>query len=221
MSHDRLVWEWKVTCRLLCSVNEHWLWRTQLLCLDNASAWKDEAKLRPTTSTLHSTLSPFLKCTWGLPSVSSCSSRMFLVTVTSPSILSYCLHNCSSSWFTEDATFVSDNVEDRERQSQACVWGVSGLTAVTLDISLQVLRRPLSSRSLCWTTLCMAAGLSEPISISWLADNRAVSRVCWWNTQVIDSVNNVTVPVTATVQNSKHLHSYRDWDMLDFFTVTI
>lgn len=93
----------------------------------------------------------------------------------------------------EEATFVSDNVEDRERQSQALsVWGVFALTAVTLDISLQVLRRPLSSRSLCWMTLCMAAGLSEPISISWLADNRAVSRVCWWNTQNIESVNNVT-----------------------------
>lgn len=59
------------------------------------------------------------------------------------------------------------------------------LTAVTLEISLQVLRRPLCSKSLCWMTLCMAAGLSEPISISWLADNSAVSRVCWRNTQHI------------------------------------
>lgn len=66
--------------------------------------------------------------------------------------------------------------------TQTWVCGVFGLTAVTLEISLQVLRRPLSSRSLCWMTLCMAAALSEPISISWLADNRAVSRVCWWNT---------------------------------------
>lgn len=71
-------------------------------------------------------------------------------------------------------------------QSQARV-RVFGLTAVTLDISRQVLRRPLSSRSLCWMTLCMAAGLSEPISISWLADNRAVSRVCWWNTHKISN----------------------------------
>lgn len=52
------------------------------------------------------------------------------------------------------------------------------LTAVTLDSSLQVLRRPLCSKSLCWTT----AGSSEPSSISWLADRRAVSSVCWKKT---------------------------------------
>lgn len=59
MSHDRLVWEWKahqVTHRLPCSVNKHWLWLTQPLSLDNASACKDDAKLGPTTSTPHSAL---------------------------------------------------------------------------------------------------------------------------------------------------------------------
>lgn len=132
------------------------------------------------------TARPFLHSTWGLPSASSCSSRMFLVTVTSPSILSYSLHNRSNSWFGEDEVSVSDNVPDRVKR--LCVCSVFGLTAVTLEISLQVLRRPLSSRSLCWMTLCMAAGLSEPISISWLADNRAVSRVCWLNTQDINII---------------------------------
>lgn len=52
------------------------------------------------------------------------------------------------------------------------------LTAVILESSLQVLSRPLCSKSLCWMTLCIVAGSSEPISISWLADSSAVSRVC-------------------------------------------
>lgn len=43
------------------------------------------------------------KCpTWGLPSASSCSSKLFLARVTSPSNLSYSLHDRSNSWCGRD-----------------------------------------------------------------------------------------------------------------------
>lgn len=150
--------------------------------------------------------------TWGLPSASSCSSRMFFVAVTSPSNLSYSLHDRSSSWFGHRRTlwrsaltmFVFKRGNNRVQHVCVCVcvceYG-AWLTAVILESSLQVLSRPLCSKSLCWMTPCMAAGLSEPISISWLADNSAVSRVCWRNKRLIKRT--YTVMLSVVVVNSK------------------
>lgn len=96
---------------------------------------------------------------------------MFLVTVTSPSILSNSLHNRSSSWFTEDATFVSDNVEDRARQSQARVCGVC-----------------VDSRRWLWISLCrywgghFPAGLSAEWRSAWRQGYQSPSRSPGWLT---------------------------------------
>lgn len=55
--------------------------------------------------------------TWGLPSASSCSSRLFLAIVTSASSLSYSLHDRSSSWFGKKYTLWMTVLTSRKKNS--------------------------------------------------------------------------------------------------------
>lgn len=136
---------------------------------------------------------------------------MFLVTVTSPSILSYSLHMRSSSWWREDATFVTDNVADRGRQSQAWVracgwthgWDSGDLSAGTEQATLQqvsLLNDALHGCRVIRAHLDLLAGRQQGGLQGVLAKHTDAERV-----------NNATVAVATTFHHSKHLYSYRDY----------